>query len=49
MERLGDKYYMESRTGTSVVLNGKRYLYFAGTSYFQLHSHPALIKAATEP
>ena len=39
---------MESRTGTSVVLNGKKYLYFAGTSYFQLHSHPALIKAANE-
>jgi 7-keto-8-aminopelargonate synthetase-like enzyme len=39
---------MNSRTGTSVVLNGKTYLYFAGTSYFQLHSHPDLIKAATE-
>ena len=39
---------MESRTGTTVILNGKKYLYFAGTSYFQLHSHPALIKAANE-
>ena len=44
-----DKHYtMESRTGTKVVLNGKSYLYFAGTSYFQLHSHPDLIKAANE-
>jgi 8-amino-7-oxononanoate synthase len=39
---------MESRTGTEVVLNGKHYLYFAGTSYFQLHSHPDVIKAAID-
>lgn len=31
-----------------MVLNGKSYLYFAGTSYFQLHSHPEMLKAATE-
>ncbi len=42
------KYTMESRTGTSVVLNGKSYLYFAGTSYFQLHAHPEVIKAAID-
>ena len=41
-------YTMESRTGTRVVLNGKSYLYFAGTSYFQLHSHPEVIKAAND-
>ncbi len=41
-------YTMESRTGTNVVLNGKSYLYFAGTSYFQLHSHPDMIKAAND-
>jgi 7-keto-8-aminopelargonate synthetase-like enzyme len=39
---------MESKPGTEVVLNGKRYLYFAGTSYFQLHSHPEVIKAAND-
>lgn len=43
-----DNLTMNSRTGTSVVLNGKTYLYFAGTSYFQLHSNPALIRAATD-
>ncbi len=31
---------MEGRAGTKVVLDGIAYLYFAGTSYFQLHSHP---------
>jgi 8-amino-7-oxononanoate synthase len=41
-------YTMESKPGTEVVLNGKRYLYFAGTSYFQLHSHPEVIKAAND-
>lgn len=39
---------MESKAGTEVILEGKKYLYFAGTSYFQLHSHHDLIKAATE-
>lgn len=32
--------------GPEVILDGNRYLYFAGTSYFQLHSHPGLIEAA---
>ncbi len=48
MAQAGKHYTMESRTGTNVVLNGKSYLYFAGTSYFQLHSHPDVIKAANE-
>lgn len=48
MAKTGKHLTMESRTGTKVVLNGKSYLYFAGTSYFQLHSHPDLIKAANE-
>jgi len=48
MTRMKNNLTMESRTGTEVVLDGKKYLYFAGTSYFQLHSHPALIKAARE-
>lgn len=48
MENKENKFTMDGRPGTSVVLNGKTYLYFAGTSYFQLHSHPALIKAANE-
>ncbi|MEA3462581.1 MAG: pyridoxal phosphate-dependent aminotransferase family protein [Bacteroidota bacterium] len=48
MAQTSEHLTMESRTGTSVVLNGKSYLYFAGTSYFQLHSHPDLIKAAND-
>ena len=46
MAQMSEQFTMESRAGTKVVLNGKSYLYFAGTSYFQLHSHPDLIKAA---
>lgn len=48
MAKAEKNYTMESKTGTEVVLNGKTYLYFAGTSYFQLHSHPEVIKAANE-
>ncbi len=48
MAQAKENYTMESRTGTKVVLNGKSYLYFAGTSYFQLHSHPEVIKAAND-
>ena len=48
MGKKENSFTMTGRTGTSVVLNGKTYLYFAGTSYFQLHSHPAVIKAAIE-
>lgn len=40
------KYEMNSMPGTKVTLDGKQYLYFAGTSYFQLHSHPEVIKAS---
>jgi 7-keto-8-aminopelargonate synthetase-like enzyme len=39
---------MEGPAGTTVLLDGKRYLYFAGTSYFNLHQHPVLIRSAEE-
>jgi len=48
MAKTSEQFTMESRAGTNVVLNGKSFLYFAGTSYFQLHSHPELIKAAND-
>jgi 8-amino-7-oxononanoate synthase len=44
----GEQHIMESRPGTTVLLDGKRYLYFAGTSYFQLHTHPEVIQAAVD-
>lgn len=43
-----NNFTMEGKTGTKVVLNGRSYLYFGGTSYFQLHSHPEVIRAANE-
>ena len=48
MAEASKRFIMESRDGTKVVLSGKSYLYFAGTSYFQLHSHPEVIKAASD-
>ena len=41
-------YEMQSPPGPETVLDGKRYLYFAGTGYFCLHGHPELIEAACE-
>ena len=42
------KHIMESKVGTKTKLNGKEYLYFAGTGYFQLQSNPEMIQAAVE-
>lgn len=42
------KYIMDSKTKTVSTINGKDYLYFGGAGYFQLQSHPELIKAAAE-
>ena len=41
-------FITESATGTETRINGKKYLYFAGTGYFQLNSHPEVIQAASE-
>ncbi len=42
------QYIMDSKVGTHTTINGKDYLYFAGTGYFQLQSHPAMIQAAVD-
>ncbi|MEN8153117.1 MAG: pyridoxal phosphate-dependent aminotransferase family protein [Acidobacteriota bacterium] len=41
-------YLMESAPGTETIINGKTYLYFGGTGYYQLHSHPEIINAGCE-
>lgn len=42
------RYLMEAPPGTETVINGKRCLYFAGTSYYTLQNHPHVIRAAHE-
>ncbi|WP_167612676.1 aminotransferase class I/II-fold pyridoxal phosphate-dependent enzyme [Maribellus sediminis] len=42
------QYIIDGVTGTETIVNGKKYLYFAGTGYFQLNAHPELIKAASD-
>lgn len=37
---------MESAPGTEAIIDGEKYLYFAGTGYYQLQSHPEVISAA---
>lgn len=39
-------WQMESPPGPETVLNGRRYLYFAGTGYLGLQGHPEVIAAA---
>lgn len=39
---------MESAPGPRAIINGKEVDYFCGTSYYGLHAHPELIKAACE-
>ncbi len=41
-----DSWTMEGPPGAETVLNGRRYLYFAGTGYLGLQGHPALVEAA---
>jgi len=42
------KFVMGSGPGPETTINGKRYLYFGGTGYFGLQTHPALIKAGQD-
>ncbi len=42
------RYIMESKVRTVTTINGKDYLYFAGTGYYQLQSHPKMIQAAVD-
>lgn len=40
-----ESFLMESPPGAEVIISGRRYLYFGGTSYYGLHAHPDLIQA----
>ncbi len=48
MASLAQHHIMEGRPGTTVILDGMKYLYFAGTSYFQLHTHRNVIQSAVD-
>lgn len=39
---------MQSPPGAHVTVDGQRYLYFGGTSYFGLHGHPDVIEAGVQ-
>jgi 8-amino-7-oxononanoate synthase len=41
-------YILETAPGPRVVIGGRPYLYFAGTGYLGLQSHPDLIRAGCE-
>jgi 8-amino-7-oxononanoate synthase len=39
---------MQSPPGAETIIDGRRYLYFAGTGYLGLQGHPEVIRAACE-
>ena len=39
---------MQSPPGPETVIDGRSYLYFAGTGYLGLQAHPEVIRAACE-
>ncbi len=41
-------FIMESAPGPETVINGTKYVYFAGTGYFALHGHPEVIQAGID-
>ena len=41
-------FVMDGAPKTITQINGRKYLYFGGVGYFQLHSHPDVVRAATE-
>jgi len=41
-------FVMDSAPKPETIINGKPYLYFGGVGYYQLHSHPEVIKAACD-
>ncbi|MBP7936669.1 MAG: pyridoxal phosphate-dependent aminotransferase family protein [Phycisphaerae bacterium] len=45
-EPLTPQRIMESPPGPETVIDGRRYVYFGGTSYLGLHGHPDIIEAA---
>lgn len=44
----GRTLQMESPPGPETAIDGRRYLYFAGTAYYGLQGHPQVIRAACE-
>ena len=42
------QYLMNSGPGPETIINGKRVLYFGGTSYLGLQTHPEVIRAAQQ-
>lgn len=47
-DSLTPRRVMEAPPGPETIIDGRRYVYFGGTSYLGLHGHPAIIEAACE-
>lgn len=45
---LDNKIVLDSAPGAEVIIEGKRYNYFAGTGYYELNKNPEILKSAAE-
>ena len=48
IENLEQQYLMGSAPGAKTIINGKEYLYFGGTSYYEMHKNEDVINAAID-
>ena len=46
LENIDQPFLMDSAPGAKTIINGKEYLYFGGTSYFELHKNEEVINSA---
>ncbi|MFN2127441.1 MAG: 8-amino-7-oxononanoate synthase, partial [Anaerolineales bacterium] len=46
--KFNHQYIIEGATGPETMINGEKYLYFAGTGYFELNANSEMLKAASE-
>ncbi len=46
LENIEHTYLIDSAPGAKVLINGKEYLYFGGTSYYELHKNEDVINSA---
>lgn len=46
--KFNHQYVIEGATGSETIINGEKFLYFAGTGYFELNGNSEMLKAASE-
>lgn len=48
LQNSAHQFVMDSASGARTIIDGKEYSFFAGTSYYELHKHEAVINSSIE-